>query len=60
MELGSTATEYEPYRDLGGGEIVPSVPLYGLPDAEDTVEINVDGEAQAVRRTGNHDPANPV
>lgn len=52
MELGSTATEYEPYRDLGAGEIAPASPLYGLAGAEDTVEISVDGSVQAVHRTG--------
>ncbi len=43
LEAGSAATEYEPYRDLGGGTVTPSAPLYGLPGAEDTVEISVDG-----------------
>lgn len=52
MELGSTATEYEPYRDLGGGEIAPASPLYGLAGAADTVEIMADGSVQAVHRTG--------
>lgn len=52
MELGSTATEYEPYRELGGGEIATTTPLYGLVGAEDTVEIMADGSVQAVHRTG--------
>lgn len=52
MELGSTATEYEPYRDLGGGEIAPASPLYGLAGVADTVEIMADGSVQAVHRTG--------
>lgn len=51
LEVGSAATAYESYRNMGGGEIALSAPLYGLPGAEDTVEINVDGEAQATRRT---------
>ena len=51
IERGSTATEYEPYRDLGGGEITPSAPLYGLPGAEDTVEVSVDGDVLVTRRT---------
>ena len=51
MELGSTATEYEPYRDQGGGEIAPTTPLYGLAGAADTVEISTDGSVQATRRT---------
>lgn len=51
IERGSTATEYEPYRDMGGGEITPPAPLYGLPGAEDTVEVSVDGDVLVTRRT---------
>lgn len=51
LELGSTATAYEPYRLLGGGTITPSSPLYGLPGAEDTVEASVDGDVLVTRRT---------
>ena len=51
LEAGGAATEYEPYRDLGGGEITPSAPLYGLPGAEDTVEVSVDGGVLVTRRT---------
>ena len=29
--------EYEPYHSMGGGTVTPSEPLYGLPDAMDTV-----------------------
>lgn len=52
LEEGEAATEYEPYRDMGGGEITPSAPLYGLPEAEDTVEVSVDGDVTVTRRTG--------
>ena len=51
LEAGGAATEYEPYRDLGGGEITPSATLYGLPGAEDTVEVSVDGGVLVTRRT---------
>ena len=51
LELGSAATAYEPYRLLGGGTITPSSPLYGLPGAEDTVEVSVDGDVTVTRRT---------
>ena len=51
LELGSVATAYEPYRLLGGGEITPSSPLYGLPGAEDTAEVSVDGDVLVTRRT---------
>ena len=35
---------YEPYRSMGGGTVTPTEPLYGLPGAEDTVEISTDGD----------------
>lgn len=52
IELGSTATTYEPYRSMGGGMVAPTEPLYGLPGAEDTVEASVDGDVTVTRRTG--------
>lgn len=51
IELGSTATGYEPYTPMGGGVITPSEPLYGLPDAEDTVEVDASGDVTVTRRT---------
>ena len=51
LEIGSAATEYEPYRDLGGGTVAPTEPLYGLPGAEDTVEVSTDGDVLVTRRT---------
>nr|DAR23510.1 MAG TPA: tail protein [Caudoviricetes sp.] len=51
LEFGSTATAYEPYRSMGGGTVTPSEPLYGLPGAEDTVEVSVDGDVLVTRRT---------
>ena len=52
LELGPTATAYEPYRSMGGGTVTPTEPLYGLPGAEDTVEASVDGDVTVTRRTG--------
>lgn len=52
IEEGSTATGYEPYRSMGGGVVTPSEPLYGLPDAEDTVEVDASGDVTVTRRTG--------
>lgn len=52
LEIGGAATEYEPYRSMGGGTITPTEPLYGLPGAEDTVEISTDGDVLVTRRTG--------
>ena len=52
LETGSAATEYEPYRPMGGGTVTPTEPLYGLPGAEDTVDVSVDGDVTATRRTG--------
>ena len=52
IEEGDTATEYEPYRSMGGGTVTPTEPLYGLPGAEDTVEVSVDGDVTVTRRTG--------
>lgn len=51
LELGSTATDYEPYTPMGG-TVTPSEPLYGLPDAEDTVEVDASGDVTVTRRTG--------
>ena len=51
LELGSTATAYEPYTPMGGGVITPSEPLYGLPDAKDTVEVDASGDVTVTRRT---------
>lgn len=44
--------EYEPYRSMGGGMVTPTEPLYGLPGAEDTVEVSTDGDVTVTRRTG--------
>lgn len=52
LEVGGAATAYEPYRALGGGTATPTEPLYGLPGAEDTVEVSVDGDVLATHRTG--------
>lgn len=52
LEIGNSATEYEPYLAMGGGMITPDKPLYGLPGAKDTVEVSVDGDVLATRRTG--------
>ena len=43
--------EYEPYRSMGGGTVTPTEPLWGLPGAEDTVEVSVDGDVTVTRRT---------
>ena len=51
LELGDTATAFEPYRSMGGGTVTPTEPLYGLPGAEDTVEVSVDGDVTVTRRT---------
>ena len=51
LEIGSAATEYEPYRAMGGGAVTPDGPLYGLPGAEDTVEVSVDGDVLVTHRT---------
>ena len=51
LEAGNAATEYEPYHDMGGGTVTPTEPLYGLPGAEDTVEVSVDGDVTVTRRT---------
>ena len=47
-----SATSYEPYTPMGGGTVTPTEPLYGLPGAEDTVEVSVDGDVLVTRRTG--------
>ena len=52
LEAGNAATDYEPYHDMGGGTVVPSEPLYGLPVARDTVSVAVDGDVLVTRRTG--------
>ena len=46
-----TADDYEPYTPMGGGVVTPSEPLYGLPDAEDTVEVDASGDVTVTRRT---------
>ncbi len=51
LELGPTATAYEAYTPMGGGVITPSEPLYGLSDAEDTVEVDASGDVTVMRRT---------
>lgn len=51
LKLGSVATAYEPYHDMGGGTVTPTEPLWGLPGAEDTVEVSVDGDVTVTRRT---------
>ena len=51
MEIGNVATEYEPYRAMGGGTATLTEPLYGLPGAEDTVDVSVDGDVTATHRT---------
>ena len=51
LEIGNSATEYEPYRSIGGGTVTPDKPLYGLPGAKDTVEVAVDGDVTVARRT---------
>ena len=43
--------EYEPYHSMGGGTVTPSEPLYGLPDAMDTVEVDASGDVTVTRRT---------
>lgn len=43
--------DYEPYTPMGGGVVTPSEPLYGLPDAEDTVEVDASGDVTVTRRT---------
>jgi phage-related protein len=52
LEIGNSATEYEPYHDMGGGTITSDEPFYGLPGAEDTVEVSTDGDVLVTRRTG--------
>ena len=51
LEAGDTATAFESYIDLGGGTVTPTEPLYGLPGAEDTLEISTDGDVTVTRRT---------
>ena len=51
LEIGSTATAYEPYTPMGGGMVAPSEPLYGLPDAKDTVDVDASGDVTVTRRT---------
>ena len=36
---------------MGGGVVTPSEPLYGLPDAEDMVEVDASGDVTVTRRT---------
>ena len=52
LEAGGAATAFEPHRPMGGGTVTPTEPLYGLPGAEDTVEVSVDGDVLVTRRTG--------
>lgn len=52
LEIGNSATEYEPYHDMGGGTITSDEPFHGLPGAEDTVEVSTDGDVLVTRRTG--------
>lgn len=52
IEIGNSATDYEPYHDMGGGTITSDEPFYGLPGAEDTVEVSTDGDVLVTRRTG--------
>ena len=42
---------YEPYTPMGGGVVTPSEPLFGLPGAEDTVEVDASGDVTVTRRT---------
>ena len=51
VNLGDVMAEYEPYRSMGGGTVTPTEPLYGLPGAEDTVEVSTDGDVTVTRRT---------
>ena len=51
LEIGGAATEYEPHRAMGGGAVTPDGPLYGLPEAMDSVDISVDGGVSLTRRT---------
>lgn len=51
LEIGNAATAYEPYRAMGGGTVTPTEPLYGLPGAEDTVDVSVDGDVLVTHRT---------
>ena len=46
------ATDWTEHGPTGGGTVTPTEPLYGLPDAEDTVESSVDGDVLVTRRTG--------
>lgn len=54
LQDASTTAEtfsYEPYTPMGGGTVTPSEPLYGLPDAMDTVEVDASGDVTVTRRT---------
>ena len=51
LEAGETATAFEAYEDMGGGTIAPTSPLYGLPLAMDSVEIDADGDVLVTHRT---------
>lgn len=44
---GSSADDFEPYHDLGGGMITPSSPLYGLTGAEDVIAVDQIGGVTA-------------
>ena len=49
---GSSADDFEPYHDLGGGLITPSTALYGVAGAEDVIEVSDSGAVRAIHRTG--------
>ena len=51
LEEGSAATDWTEHGPTGGGTVTPTEPLYGLPGAEDTVEVSVDGDVLVTRRT---------
>lgn len=51
LEIGGAATAYEPHRAMGGGTVTPDGSLYGLPGAEDTVEVSTDGDVTVTHRT---------
>ena len=40
-----------PTPPMGGGTVTPTEPLYGLPDAMDTVEVDASGDVTVTRRT---------
>ncbi|GEM_PF-1125874 len=52
LEEGGAATDWTEHGPTGGGTVTPTEPLYGLPGAEDTVDVSVDGDVLVTRRTG--------